>query len=143
MARLRAACARVHALRRREQLHRQHGFTLVEIMVVVMIIGLLVGTVGVVAFNRFKKAQIKNAQTVVKNVEGAVEMYMMDNNGDCPKDLEELRAEKIIKKDPKDPWGQLLLFKCPGEQNTDGVDISSKGPDKEEGTDDDITNWEE
>ena len=119
------------------------GMTLVEIMVVVMIIGLIVGSVGVVAYNRYKTAQLKNTETILKRVEDAVTMYMMDNNGDCPKSLEELRDQKILNKDPKDAWGQDLVFKCPGEQNSDGIDLSSKGPDKQEGTEDDIKNWEE
>lgn len=125
----------------RRERDRETGMTLVEIMVVVMIIGLIMGTVGVVAYGRWQKAQVETAKTVLSNIGDGVEMYMMDNNGDCPQDLDALRAHKIINKDPKDPWGKALIFKCPGEHNPDGFDISSSGPDKQEGTEDDLKNW--
>lgn len=129
--------------RRRRAGRASEGFTLIEIMVVVMIIGLIVGSVGFVAFNKFKKAQIKNAQAIVKTVEGAIEMYMMDHNGECPKDLGELRSQRILTKEPKDPWNEMIVFRCPGEKNSDGADVLSKGPDKQEGTADDLKNWDE
>ena len=118
------------------------GMTLIEIMVVVAIIGLLMGTVGVVAYNRFKKAQVTNSRQILKNVETAIETYMMDNNGKCPKDLKELHTTRILNKDPKDAWGQELIFKCPGDHNKDTADIVSIGPDRREGTEDDLRNWE-
>lgn len=128
-------------LRRRGARPADEGMTLVEIMVVVMIIGLVVGSVSVVAFNQLAKAKIKNTRTIVANVESGVQLYMMENNDDCPKSLDDLHAEKILKKAPKDAWDQALLFKCPGEQNSDSFDVISKGPDKTEGTEDDITNF--
>ncbi len=120
----------------------QAGMTLIEIMVVVAIIGLLMGTVGVVAFSRYKKAQVSNTKTIIKNLETAVQTYMMDNNSECPKELDDLYTQKIINKKPRDAWGQALIFKCPGDKNKESADILSKGPDKREGTKDDIKNWE-
>ena len=119
------------------------GMTLIEIMVVVAIIGLVLGTVGVVAFNKWKKAQVTNAKQVVSNVKQAFEHYALENPGErCPKELKDLVSSKQLQKDPVDPWGQPLTFKCPGEQDADGVDVSSKGPDRKEGTEDDINSWE-
>ena len=120
----------------------QMGMTLIEIMVVVAIIGLLMGAVGVVAFGRYKKAQVSTTEQIIKNLETAVQTYMMDNNGDCPKDLDELYTQKIVNKKPRDAWGQPLLFKCPGDHNKDTADIESRGADKREGTEDDLANWE-
>jgi general secretion pathway protein G len=127
---------------RRRGLRSQAGMTLIEIMVVVAIIGLLMGTVGVVAFSRYKKAQITNTKQIIKNIETAVQTFMMDNNGDCPKELDDLYTQKIVNKKPRDAWGQPLMFKCPGDKNKESSDILSKGPDKREGTKDDIKNWE-
>jgi len=128
---------RQHTVERAEM-----GMTLIEIMVVVAIIGLLMGTVGVVAYNRFQKAKLTNAKMIVKNMQEAIVHYFMDNQDKCPTDLKTLYTQKYINKEPKDPWGEALMFKCPGEQDTQGADIISKGPDRKEGTDDDIKSWE-
>ena len=117
------------------------GMTLIEIMVVVAIIALVMGGVGVFAFSRYQKAQVQTTKSWIKNIESAVEMYMMDNNGECPKTLQELHEQKILNKEPKDAWGKPFVFKCPGENNTDGFDVASSGRDKQEGTEDDLTNW--
>ena len=53
-----------------------------------------------------------------------------------------LVSERLLKKHPKDPWGQELVFTCPGNNNPDGADVVSRGPDKREGTEDDVRNWE-
>ena len=59
--------------RRPAPLPGQLGMTLIEIMVVVSIIGLLMGTVGVVAYNRYKKAKVSNAKMIIKNVQDTCE----------------------------------------------------------------------
>ena len=122
--------------------NNQVGMTLIEIMVVVAIIGLLMGTGGVVAYGRWQKARITNAKQVVNNLKQALQHYAMDNKDPCPKDLKELYTQKLINKEPKDPWGEDLIYKCPGEHDTDSADITSKGPDRKEGTEDDIKSWE-
>ena len=118
------------------------GMTLIEIMVVVAIIGMLMGTVGVYAFGRFEKAKITDTKMVIKNVEAALVHYQTENTDSCPKGVQDLVAQKIMPKEPLDAWGQSLIFKCPGEHNPDGADIISKGKDKQEGTADDIKSWE-
>jgi general secretion pathway protein G len=132
----------VAVLRRRQNVARDEGMTLIEIMVVVAIIGLMMGTVGVVAFNKYQKAKLTNAKQVVSNVKQALVHYAMENKDPCPKDLKELKAQKQIDKDPKDPWGEELIFKCPGEHDADGGDVVSKGPDRKLGTEDDINSWD-
>ena len=127
---------------RRLQRRRQRGFTLLEIMVVLAIIGLIVGSVGVMVFNRFKKAQVSTAKTRVTQVANAVTQYMLDNSNNCPRSIEELVSQKYLQKGMKDPWGKDFILKCPGTNDTDGADVSSAGPDKAEGTADDIKSWE-
>jgi general secretion pathway protein G len=119
--------------------------TLIEIMVVVAIIGLLMGTVAVGAFSRLEKAKITDTKMVIKAVEQALVAYQTDNPNDaCPKSLQDLVTQKILTKDPVDAWGSPLVFKCPGDHNTDGADITSWGKNKVEGgnPNDDIHSWE-
>jgi general secretion pathway protein G len=118
------------------------GMTLVEIMVVVAIIGMLMGTVGVFAVGQLNKAKVSDTKMVIKNIEQALVHFQTDNTDSCPKVLSDLYTQKYLNKDPLDAWGQPLIFKCPGDHNPDGADIISKGKDKQEGTQDDIKSWE-
>ena len=121
---------------------REQGFTLLEIMVVLAIIGLIVGSVGVMVFNRFKKAQVQTAKTRVTEISNATTQFMLDNNNSCPRSLDDLVSQKYLKKGIKDPWGKDFIFRCPGQNDTDGADVISAGPDKQEGTPDDVKSWE-
>jgi general secretion pathway protein G len=118
------------------------GMTLVEIMVVVAIIGMLMGTVGVYAFGRLQQAKVTDTKIIIKAVDQAMVHFQTDNTDSCPKSLSDLYTQKYLTKEPVDAWGQQLIFKCPGEHNTDGADIVSKGKDKQEGTTDDIKSCE-
>ena len=118
------------------------GFTLLEVMIVLAIIGLIAGSIGVTVFNQFKKGQVKIAKTTVGEISGAVQQYMMENNSECPKGMDDLVAKKNLKKPIKDPWGKDFSIKCPGQNDTDGADVTSSGPDKQDGTADDIKSWD-
>jgi general secretion pathway protein G len=120
------------------------GFTLLEIMVVLAIIALLAGGVGAAVFKNFKKAQVSAARLRVKAARDATAQYMMDNTSSCPRSIDDLVAGKYLdRSNAKDPWGKDLIFHCPGTQDPDAADISSAGPDKQEGTPDDIKSWEQ
>jgi general secretion pathway protein G len=127
---------------RRTRIGFQRGMTLIEIMVVVAIISMLMGSVAVGAFGALERAKVKNAKMIIKAVEQGLVAYQTDNTDSCPKALVDLYTQKYLTKDPKDPWGEPLIFKCPGEHNRDGADILSKGKDKQEGTPDDIKSWD-
>ena len=121
----------------------QAGFTLLEIMVVLAIIALIAGGVGAAVFKQFKKAQVSTTRLRVKAARDATAQFMMDNNSGCPKGIDDLVSQKYLdRNNAKDPWGKDLTFKCPGTQDTDSADISSAGPDKQDGTPDDIKSWE-
>ncbi len=130
-----------HQLRTRRQAAgaSQRGMTLIEIMVVVAIISLVLGGVGLMAFNQFKNAQLDTAQKDVVQIQAAVEMYMTQKRGKCPKTLQDLKASGIAAKVSKDPWGKDYQLQCPGEHTA--VDVISGGPDGEVGTEDDINNY--
>jgi general secretion pathway protein G len=126
----------------RRRSRHDRGFSLLEIMVVLAIIGLIVGSVGVMVFNRFKKAQVSTAKTRVTEIANATMQFMLDNSNNCPRSLDDLVAQKYLKKGLKDPWGKDFIYRCPGTNDTDGADVISAGPDKAEGTADDVKSWE-
>jgi general secretion pathway protein G len=127
------------ALQRRR--HRARGMTLVEIMVVVAIIGMIMGAVAVGAMGQLEKAKKKNTQMIIHNVQEALVHYATDNTDSCPKSLNDLVAQKYLNKDPKDDYGQPLMYACPSTHGSDSADVWSRGKDKQDGTADDITSW--
>ena len=116
------------------------GMTLIEIMVVVAIISLILGGVGVMAFNRYQDAQVDTAKNQTVTIAGAVEQYRLSKRK-CPKTMQDLMQAGFINKISKDPWGGDYEFTCPGTKSN--VDVVSGGPDLEVGTEDDITNYGE
>ena len=118
----------------------ERGFTLLEIMIVLALIGLLVSAVGVAVWKRFRDGQIKAAQLQVRAIAGEVGHFMV-MKGQCPT-IEDLLAERLIRSEPHDPWGTAITIKCPGEHDPDPADVVSYGPDKRADTEDDIRSWE-
>ncbi len=117
------------------------GFTMLEIMIVVAIGAALVAGVAVVVMKNYAKTQVKLAKKGVGDIVQGISQYMIDNNN-CPKSMEELVAQKYIAKPAaKDPWGKDYKMQCPGTHDSDVPDVSSSGPDRAEGTADDIQSW--
>ena len=134
------------------------GFTLIEIMLVVIIIGVLVAMVVPNIAGRSQQARITAAHTDIdSNLSTALDLYKVDN-GISPtteQGLSALISEPTAapvpgkwngpylkkKKLPKDPWGHEYVYIAPGAHNTDSYDLSSLGPDGIESKDD-ITSWE-
>ena len=130
---------------------RKKGFTLIEIMLVVAIIGLLAAMVMPKLSGRSQKARESVAKAdVTVNLPLAVDLYEIDV-GKFPESLDDLfdnRTDKdtwsgpYLKQKALDPWGSAYVYTYPGNHNTSTYDIFSKGPDEQEGTEDDIGNWE-
>jgi len=69
--------------------------------------------------------------------------FLIDNPGACPKGIDDLVSQKYLDKaNAKDTWGKEFTFKCPGTNDPDSADVSSSGPDKQDGTPDDIHSWD-
>jgi general secretion pathway protein G len=128
---------------RRRDRNQQSGMTLLEIMIVIALIGLVMGAIGVGLNAQFKKAQIRTARVATVKAEQAIGQYMMENHGNCPATLDDVvRNLNLTRQQTRDPWGRDYTFKCPGTVNPDGIDVVSAGPDRQEGTTDDIKSWE-
>jgi len=133
------------------------GFTLTEILLVVIIIGILVGMVIPNIAGRGEQARIAAAKADIEaNLSMALDMYELDN-GRYPTSEQGLKALLVkpstspepdnwsgpyLKKRviPKDPWGNAYVYVSPGSQNPDSYDLSSLGPDEQDSSDD-VTNW--
>lgn len=123
---------------------RSGGFSLLEIMIVLALIGMIGAGVAVVINKSFQNAKIKIAKERLKEISQGVTTYMIDSNNTCPKSLDDLVAQKYVSKaSAKDPWGKDFVMRCPGQNDPDSADVISSGPDKQDGTQDDIKSWEQ
>jgi len=131
---------------------RSAGFTLIEILLVVIIIGILVSLVAPRLAGRSEEARIQAARADINGgLALALDLYEVDN-GRYPGNLSELvnksgnapnwRGPYLKKGVSKDPWNNAYIYRNPGQHNSSGYDIFSAGPDGQEGTDDDVVNWE-
>jgi general secretion pathway protein G len=135
----------------------RRGFTLLEILVVLAILGLLVGVLVKNVAGGFKSGEAATAKIFVNSTAPTLLVRYRIDVGDYPSTAEGLdalanapagKAERWRGpyvdggKLPIDPWGEPFAYRYPGTRNRTGYDVFSKGPDKTEGTADDIGNWE-
>lgn len=120
------------------------GFTLVELMVVIVILGGLIAIVGPNVFRALSESDVSRAKTQMANFGSAIGMYIVSNRK-LPSTLDELTevdeqtGEAFIDTIPLDPWGNAYELKPLGRRK---FQIVSYGEDGQEGTEDDI-NWPE
>ncbi|MFT6193292.1 MAG: general secretion pathway protein G [Cognaticolwellia sp.] len=130
------------------------GFTLLEVMVVIVILGILASMVVPNLLGSQERANIQKAVSDINALETSLTMYKMDNYQypTTEQSLEALVNETdiepvarrfpqggYVKRLPNDPWGSEYQLLNPGEYGA--MDVFSMGPDGEPSTDDDIGNW--
>ena len=129
----------------------QAGFSLVEMLVVLAIVGLLVGLVGPRVLGYLADSKVKTARIQIDSTAAALDLFYLDNSR-YPSTSEGLNA--LVQKPgsastwngpylkggqvPKDPWGNSYLYRSPGQHGT--YDLYSLGPDGREGVNN-VTNW--
>lgn len=134
--------------------HNNKGFTLLEIMVVVVILGLLMSLVVPNVMEQRDKAMISKTVADITSLVNALDNYKLQNyrRPTSEQGLQSLTTQPTmepiprnypedgyIRELPDDPWGNGYLYRNPGEHGS--FDVFSMGPDMEADTDDDIGNW--
>ena len=135
---------------------RRRGFTLIEVLLVLMIL-VIIASLAVVAYGPMQRsAYMKAAEAQIKAFKTPLQAYRIDL-GDFPATSQGLEALRVPPSDlasptkwngpyldsevPLDPWGNPYRYEHPGKYQTDWPDIWSYGPDGVDSTEDDIGNW--
>lgn len=127
---------------------RPRGFTLLELLVVIIVLGLLAGLVAPQIFGRVGDAKVTTARTQMSLLGTALDSYRLDN-GTYPTTEQGLAALRVkptrepipgnwkgpyLRKDvPLDPWDRPFLYRAPGSRNPSGYDLGTLGRDGAEG----------
>jgi len=129
---------------------RGRGFTLVELLLVLVILSILASVVVINVYKRPEQARIAAAKADISTIDGCLESFNLDCGKfpttindliEQPSDVKNWQGPYLKKGLPKDPWGRDYQYANPGQHNTGSFDLWSNGPDGQPGTDDDIPNW--
>ena len=133
---------------------RRQAFTLIELLLVLVILGILAAIVVPKFSGRTEQARITAAQTQISSFSTALDAFEVDNgyypkgqNGlqdlvTQPRDAQNWKGP-YLKEIPLDPWKNEYIYESPGKNNSSSYDLMSMGPDGKAGGDDDITNWQQ
>lgn len=139
---------------RRLQKRRRAAYTLLEIMIVLGIIAVLLGSSIYLMVGQLGGAKIQRVDGDISAITSALRMYEI-NNRNLPTTEQGLSAlvqmpateplprrwSQIMKEVPMDPWNHPYRYVYPGKHNPSSFDLYSTGPDGVDGTDDDMGNW--
>lgn len=142
----------------RDRKKAQAGFTLIEIMIVVIILAILAAAVIPRLTGRTEQAKVARAKADINGtIPLALDLYSIDSGGyptssqglsslrtlpSAPPIPQNWKGPYVKKAIPTDPWGRPYVYVCPGVHNREDYDLYSYGADGVEGGGDDIVNWE-
>ena len=142
----------------RNRRSRRHGFTLMEVLLVLAILVILASLVAMTFTNVLSDSDRKAARAQIGLLEPAINVYRLHMK-EFPSTTQGLAALRVapgdaryanrwngpyLEKDvPPDPWDQPYQYQYPGKRNPTSFDLWSLGPDGQDSTDDDIGNWQQ
>jgi len=137
----------------RNQFRSKRGFTLVEMLLVLVILATLAAIVIPKFAGRSEQAKITAAKSQISSIELALDSFEVDcgyypKSGNLNALLEnpgttaDWKGPYLKKGIPLDPWGNAYVYEYPGKHNPNGYDLMSGGPDGKTGSEDDLTNWD-
>ncbi len=134
---------------------RRGGFTLVEMLLVLVILAVLAAVVIPKFSGRSEQAKVTAAKSEINSFELALDAFEVDNGFypqgsaglsalvEQPSNAQNWKGPYLKKNVPLDPWGNAYVYVYPGKNNPSGYDLMSPGPDGRSGGGDDINNWDE
>lgn len=132
---------------------RRGGFTLIELLLVLVILAVLAAIVVPKFTGRSEQARAAAAKTDVALIETMLDQFEVDAGRyptteegiaalvQMPASVKSWHGPYLKRGVPNDPWGRPYVYRCPGQFNPTSYDLSSFGPDGNEGGGDDIDNW--
>jgi len=129
------------------------GFSLIELLLVLVILAVLAAVVVPRLAKRGEQAKNAAALTDISNLETALDAFEVDTGRyptsqegltaltQQPGGLTDWKGPYLKRAVPNDPWGNAYVYRIPGQHNTEGYDLYSAGPNGQEGDTDDVTNW--
>jgi len=136
--------------------HWQRGFTLIEIVIVVIIIGLLAALVGPKLFGKVGEAKLNTAKAQIELFGTALDAFRLDvgryptseeglkSLREKPSEAEWWKGPYLPKEIPSDPWGRPYIYKSPGEHGDyDLISLGLDGAEGGEGENQDVVSWKD
>jgi general secretion pathway protein G len=145
---------------RKNRKSKRRGFTLIEVLLVVAILGVIAAAVVPSLIGKQKQAMIDQSRNNLRGLEQTMKLYALDHDGEYlqggqeslaqltgPSEYRGKKLNAYLEDVPKDAWGEPLLYEYPSTKGTKGEKpaIWSSGPNRqnEDGAGDDINNWSE
>jgi len=125
----------MHSLLVRRRSARMDGFSLLEIMVVLVIVGAMASAVAVTVMKQARDARIRETKIRARTIQQAAKGYLMDESGDCPTVRDLLDGGHLdTTTDSDDAWGNSFVIDC----DDDTIHVHSAGTDEQHNTEDDV-----